>query len=470
MKKRIHDLLACIKQGTFERDEVIALSLLAALSGESIFLLGLPGVGKSMVARRLKLAFKDASVFEYLMSRFSTPDEIFGPVSISRLKDNDSYERVTAGFLPDADIVFLDEIWKAGPAIQNSLLTVLNEKVFLNGNVEMRLPLKGVIAASNELPAEGEGLEALWDRFLLRYIVEPIEQKRNFFNLLMPTEVAKPSVGFQPISLSEYVSFIQKSRQVRIPDDALDIIFQIRSCLNDRMTEKDPASGEPIPENMKFYISDRRWKKAVGIMQMSAFLNGRTEIDPSDLMLLAHILWNDEAAIPVVRYTICETIVVALYRRMLDRHKCSRRHAVSDPEAGSKLYSPDNFHYIIQCDDAPLKIKIADYELLKKAPNKLFFASETTDGSLMLRADGIFAIRFADEGVLCINNFNYKLIPHSENQLDKDFIYSISDYVDTVVNSLIRMMNSNLFVANSNMQESLQQVVIAYRNRKYEPR
>ena len=148
IRNRITAILSRMKYGTFERDEALALSLLSALAGESIFLLGLPGVGKSMIARRLKLAFDKASVFEYLMSRFSTPDEIFGPVSISKLKDEDCYERVTSGFLPEAEVVCLDEIWKAGPAIQNSLLTVLNEKIYLNGNQELQLPLKGIIAAS----------------------------------------------------------------------------------------------------------------------------------------------------------------------------------------------------------------------------------------------------------------------------------------------------------------------------------
>lgn len=137
IREKIQNLIREMSRGAYEREEVIALSLLSAFAGESIFLLGLPGVGKSMVARRLKSAFKDSTCFEYLMSRFSTPDEIFGPVSISKLKDSDTYERSVDGYLPSADVVFLDEIWKAGPAIQNSLLTALNEKIFHNGKRDM---------------------------------------------------------------------------------------------------------------------------------------------------------------------------------------------------------------------------------------------------------------------------------------------------------------------------------------------
>lgn len=104
LKPRIASLLQQLNERVFEKEHIVALALLSAVAGESIFLLGPPGVAKSMVGRRLKLAFRNASAFEYLMSRFSTPDEIFGPVSISKLKDEDTYERIVDGYLPSATI------------------------------------------------------------------------------------------------------------------------------------------------------------------------------------------------------------------------------------------------------------------------------------------------------------------------------------------------------------------------------
>ena len=181
---QIKSLLKVLSQGVYEKEHIIAMSLLSAIAGESIFLLGPPGTAKSLVARRLKLAFMDGKAFEYLMSRFSTPDEIFGPVSISLLKNEDRYERVVEGFLPTATVVFLDEIWKAGPSIQNALLTAINERIFQNGRTTLKLPMKALIAASNELPAEGEGLEALWDRFLVRMVSNCIQSESVFYKMV----------------------------------------------------------------------------------------------------------------------------------------------------------------------------------------------------------------------------------------------------------------------------------------------
>ena len=205
MKDRIIHLIQQMQRGIYDKDTEIALSLLAAIAGESILLLGPPGVAKSMVARRLKLAFLNARDFEYLMSRFSTPDEIFGPVSISKLKETDAYERCVDGYLPTVDVVFLDEMWKAGPAIQNTLLTVMNEKLFRNGSHEIQLPLKLLVAASNALPAQGEGLEALWDRFIIRLECRNIPNDQLFLKMLTtPDDSAIEINADDQISNEEY--------------------------------------------------------------------------------------------------------------------------------------------------------------------------------------------------------------------------------------------------------------------------
>lgn len=188
-REQVSGLLEIITQGLYEKEQILALALLCLVSGESYFLLGPPGTAKSEVSQRLKMLLRNATAFEYLMSRFSTPDEIFGPISIQKLKNEDIYERKTDGYLPSADIVFLDEIWKAGPSIQNALLTVINERIYQNGNATLRVPMKCLIAASNELPAEDEGLEALWDRFLVRVVSNCIQNEKTFYKMLQMQEM-----------------------------------------------------------------------------------------------------------------------------------------------------------------------------------------------------------------------------------------------------------------------------------------
>ncbi|MDD6894464.1 MAG: AAA family ATPase [Prevotellaceae bacterium] len=286
IRNRISRLLTEMGKGIYEKETDMALALLAALSGESIILLGPPGTAKSMVARRLKSCFKDARGFEYLMSRFSTPDEIFGPVSISLLKTSDRYERVIEGYLPTADVVFLDEIWKAGPAIQNTLLTVINEKTFRNGDHEISLPLKLLVAASNELPTKGEGLEALWDRFVIRLESRSISRDDNFRKMLEATTNDDHDITVaNPITSDEYAQWSRQICQVVIPDSVFACLFSIKRSLQSVKIDAD--------ENRTIYVSDRRWKNIARLLRTSAFMHDRNAVSPTDLLFVHHCLWQE---------------------------------------------------------------------------------------------------------------------------------------------------------------------------------
>ena len=314
MLERFKLLLQEMNRGIYEKNTEISLSLLAALAGESVILLGPPGVAKSMVARQLKTAFRDAQSFEYLMSRFSTPDEIFGPVSIQKLKTSDTYERAVEGYLPTADVVFLDEIWQAGPAIQNTLLTVINEKIFRNGNREMHLPLKLLVAASNELPAKGEGLEALWDRFVIRIESRPIKLEKNFRAMLLDSNESHTdltdttdegnamSVCDVRISSKEYVEWSNQICKIGVKEEVLDAISAIRKSL--RAVNVDEAA-----ERRNIYVSDRRWKNIVRLLRTSAFMQDREEVDICDLLPIYHCLWQE----PEERDAIRSIVIRALF-------------------------------------------------------------------------------------------------------------------------------------------------------------
>ena len=315
VKEHIAKLIELISQGLYEKENIMAVALLSAIAGESIFLLGPPGTAKSMVARRLKLVFKGAKSFEYLMSRFSTPDENFGPVSISKLKNEDKYERLVDGYLPNAEVVFLDEIWKAGPAIQNALLTAINERIFKNGSVTLLLPMKALIAASNELPAEDEGLEALWDRFLVRMVSNCISDEKTFYKMVRSKSIEEPSIaeGYL-INDALHHKWLAAIHEVEITDEVCRLVTHIRKILAEQQKKEEIST-------LDYYISDRRWKRVFHLIQASAFLNGRNVLNVTDCLLLIHCLWNKVDAIPVVLDAVCSAITADLDEKIAQNVK-----------------------------------------------------------------------------------------------------------------------------------------------------
>ncbi|MDR0540536.1 MAG: AAA family ATPase [Spirochaetaceae bacterium] len=308
-KEKLALILKRLSAGLYEKDEALRLSLLAGLAGENVFLLGPPGTAKSLICRRLKYAFENASSFEYLLNQFSTPDEIFGPLSIQKLKDEGKYERLTEGFLPCADIVFLDEIWKAGSAISNSLLTAINEKIFKNGTTHQKLPLTLLVSASNEAPDKDAGLDALWDRFLIRIPVANIQNNDIFKKMIdAPRDDSKEINLPEKITKTEIQYWQKCANSIRLNNYIFNFLIRLKENISKRNNE---TAGTKKP----LYISDRRWRKITRLIKTAAFLNGKKEPSLAECFLAERCLWGNSEEIAeteaLVRQTMLEDGLIA---------------------------------------------------------------------------------------------------------------------------------------------------------------
>jgi MoxR-like ATPase len=269
LRPRLRGLLDTLEQGLVERRQPVRLALLAALAGEHTLMIGPPGTAKSELARRLHQAFRDASYFERLLTRFTVPEELFGPLSIQAL-EQDRYERHTAGFLPDASIAFIDEVFRANSAILNALLTLLNEREFDNGAGRQRCPLISVIGATNAVP-EDEVAEAFFDRFLVLIPIAPVSSE-GFAQLLRAERHAAwtPPAGDRQLSAADLLGLGAAAARVRLSAEAMALLSDLRQHL----------------AAQRVYVSDRRWVKIAWLMSVAAASEDRDCVCLWDLFVL----------------------------------------------------------------------------------------------------------------------------------------------------------------------------------------
>ena len=261
--------------------------IIAALSKLNILFLGPPGVGKSMLVNRLTAHLKNGRVYSRLLTSFSTPEELYGPYSMQKIEES-KYERVTTKTLIDADLSFIDEVFKASSGILNSMLQVMNERTFLNGTHLIKLPLISLIGASNELPNKEDNLEAMFDRFHLKYHTKPIQEPGNFLKMLqLPEVLPEPKTRFTVKDLDE------ASKEI----SATIVPSHIHQKLAKLKFEFNKAG---------ISVTDRTHRSAIKVIKTEAWLQGHKEVEDDDLDILRHMFWDDPAKKRVIYLKILE--------------------------------------------------------------------------------------------------------------------------------------------------------------------
>lgn len=292
---RVNAIIDEVAQVCLERHEAARGIILALLAQRSAFFLGAPGVAKSMTIDETVKRITGANHFDILMTRFTEPGEVFGPLDIKALEQG-LYMRNPAGMLPEAHVGFLDEVFKANSAILNALLKILNERTWRNGQSTIKVPLIAAIGASNETP-QGEDLSALYDRFLMRVLVEPIGDDNNVVKMLQSPAPPPPT---KTITLKELQFAHKEVEAVKVTDDTVTAYMRLRADL--------------LRNGLR--PSDRRFRQTVALIQASAWLAGRDETLVDDLEVGVYVFWNNREERTKVRGYVLDVAAPGLKAAM----------------------------------------------------------------------------------------------------------------------------------------------------------
>lgn len=328
-RRLTEEVLLPLKNAFVGKDEIVDLMGVCLVAGENLFLLGPPGTAKSALVRELAMRL-DGRVFDYLLTRFTEPNELFGPFDIRKLREGDLVTN-TEGMLPEASFVFLDELLNANSAILNSLLMVLNERVFRRGRETRKLPTLMVVGASNRLP-EDDALGALFDRFLLRVRCDNVPQEQLFAVL---------GAGWQLDTRTEDVTprmHVDEIRRLQAGIAGVDLSQVLTSYLE--LVHRLRHAGIPI--------SDRRAVKLQRMLAASALLCGRQVAHASDLWVLRYI-WDREEQQEVLASLVQDAIEKS--DQQLDGAKHARAAGHESPDAEVLAFDLERISTRIQAAD-----------------------------------------------------------------------------------------------------------------------
>ncbi len=311
-RRLTENVLAPMKQAFVGKDEIIDLLGITLVARENLFILGPPGTAKSALVQDLARRI-DGQVFDYLLTRFTEPNEIFGPFDIRKLRDGDLVTN-TEGMLPEASFVFLDELLNANSAILNSLLLVLNERVFRRGRETRSLPTLTVIGASNRLP-EDDALGALFDRFLLRVHCDNVEHEA-LENVLV--------AGWE----------MDRDKQGQRSGISVDDVRRLHNLMYEADFSAVRADYVQLVHRLRhagIMVSDRRAVKLQRMLAASALLCGRLKVNRTDMWVLRYI-WDTEEQQDVLTTIIGDVLEQADDEEKAAGHPRSRGGDLPDPE------------------------------------------------------------------------------------------------------------------------------------------
>ncbi|GAA2068755.1 AAA family ATPase [Streptomyces albiaxialis] len=277
----------------YERADVVRTLVVTLLAGQHSLVLGPPGTAKSEMARELSGRVEGAAYWEILLSKFTAPTRIFGPIDVAALARGE-YRQVYDGRATTAHIAFIDEIFKCSTAALNETLGYLNERIYHpeNGGAPIPCPLIGAITASNELP-DGEDSAAIYDRLLVRIEVGYLEDPSNFAALVRSAVRRPETPARTTVELAALRQAVTEGvPSVDVPERIVDAVCTLRAALRRR----------------ELVASDRRWRQAVGLLQASAYLDGRPEVAEADLSVLTHVLWHSPAERPAVEREVLQLV------------------------------------------------------------------------------------------------------------------------------------------------------------------